>query len=606
MIRGGTPVTACISNDEALYYLKIRDHEDGTYTAHYNMSKPGVYQLNIRLNDEHEIFGSPFELNIMPSKTVPDQCIAEGDALKVVYPGVLSSFNIIARDVFGNNKTRGGEPFEVGIMGPATMKTLRDNGNGTYTCFFEAMNLADLSYLSGASIMLMVTLLGKPIQGSPFCPTIVDAPSGGPLKPNALNASKLSAANSPAGSVVTPTKPTNASVASGGSPLGSVEDRSLRSGRMSKGELSASVGPGEYKDASTSASMNKPTPARTNPSMELPASAAGMSKLERARQRALMAKSLNEGGVNESKGNNAGASYGSSVPPPPAPYDGQSSSAASPDLTQRLSRLEALNMSNNGATGAGSPGSRLQSLGARLEAAKQATKTSVTSQNVNSNASGGNTGSVATGNRKVQVTTFDPISVASNIRMGLVGPQPPTLVADEVAMWGTVHRALTMPDVVNQLVPHLQNLKDCFDWVAEDIEGTKIVKLTNPNGGGAARLLEAYDIIPAYLSKKEAKMAFFVILSSQVQFVIDRICDHSSFAYTMQRNAGNVPTAAGSVGLEFSSFVKLLLLICIHSLSKASTFSSLYSTTEVRSCCWDCKYYGIKYYFAMNVRQRLM
>jgi hypothetical protein len=61
-------------------------------------------------------------------------------------------------------------------------------------------------------------------------------------------------------------------------------------------------------------------------------------------------------------------------------------------------------------------------------------------------------------------------------------------------------------------------LKQVFDALSEAVEGAAILKLTNSSGGGAARLLEEYDIIPAYLSKREAKMAFFVVLSAQVLF----------------------------------------------------------------------------------------
>jgi hypothetical protein len=562
MARGGTPVTASISNDDSLYYLKVRDHEDGTYSAHYIMCKPGVYQLNIRLNDEHEIFGSPFELNIMPSKTVPEQCIAEGEALKFIHPSTLSSFTIIARDIFGNSKTRGGEPFEVGVMGPATMKSLRDNGNGTYTCFFEAMNLADLNYLTGASVMLMVTLFGKPIQGSPFCPTILDAPLNSSVRSNLNSTSSRVAASGLVNNAVTPVKAPGSSVASVNDSVND-EKSSVHSGRMSKSELLMATAPDNAPSAKSA--EGRVSSLQSKSGFDPTANTAGLSKLERARQRAIMAKSLNEnGGVGESKSGHSSLPYNSLVapppPPPPLPYDASSGSLP-PDLTMRLNKLEALNKAVNSISSPGTGGaSRLQSLGARLEAAKLSTTRPLTAAVSTGPDFGSGSPSKKSPNSHL---SFDPISVAANIRMGLVGPQPPTLTSEEVAMWGTVHRALTMPEVVNQVVPHLQCLKGSFDWVSEEIEGSRVVRLTNSAGGGMARLLESYDIIPAYLTKKEAKMAFFVILSSQ-------------------RNAGNVPAAAGSVGLEFSSFVKLLLLVCIHSLSKTSTFSSLYSTTEVR------------------------
>lgn len=69
---------------------------------------------------------------------------------------------------------------------------------------------------------------------------------------------------------------------------------------------------------------------------------------------------------------------------------------------------------------------------------------------------------------------------------------------------------------IAQLTPHFNALKASFDLLAETVEGQSILRLTNASHGGLARLLEEFDVIPSYLSKKEAKMSFFVILSAQV------------------------------------------------------------------------------------------
>ena len=42
-----------------------------------------------------------------------------------------SSFTIYAKDIFHNIKIRGGDPFEVGVMGAAQLKSLQDNNDGT-------------------------------------------------------------------------------------------------------------------------------------------------------------------------------------------------------------------------------------------------------------------------------------------------------------------------------------------------------------------------------------------------------------------------------------------------------------------------------------------
>ena len=167
VIVGGMPFTATLTDENYLYYLRIVDNEDGTYGAHYIVSRPGIYSLNIRLNDEHDIYGSPFEVNILPSRTVADKCTAEGDSLVHLQAGVYSYFTITARDTFSNQKQRGGDAFEVGVMGPAQLQSLVDNGDGTYQCCLIAQNPSEMSYYATSSLMVIVTLQGKHINGSP-------------------------------------------------------------------------------------------------------------------------------------------------------------------------------------------------------------------------------------------------------------------------------------------------------------------------------------------------------------------------------------------------------------------------------------------------------
>lgn len=175
--RGGMPVTCTISNDDLLYYVGITDNENGSYSGFYTLSTPGKYQLSIRLNDEHEVFGSPYDIEILPSKTIAAKSEAEGMCLQQVEPGTPSSFTIYACDSYGNRKARGGDQFEVGIMGPAQLMALHDNLDGSYVCTFEAQDPTMLNYYAPSSLMIVVTLHGKAINGSPFRPVILDAPA---------------------------------------------------------------------------------------------------------------------------------------------------------------------------------------------------------------------------------------------------------------------------------------------------------------------------------------------------------------------------------------------------------------------------------------------
>lgn len=174
--KGGMPITATISNADSLYYLRIQDNDDGTYLAQYTLGAHGSYDLSIKINDEHHIFGSPFHIEILPSRTIPKFCVAQGQALQQIKAREIETFTITAKDGYGNSKTRGGDPFEVGVMGPAQLRSLKDNADGTYTCEIEASNPSSVSYVAASSLMILVTLQGKHIQGSPFKPTILDDP----------------------------------------------------------------------------------------------------------------------------------------------------------------------------------------------------------------------------------------------------------------------------------------------------------------------------------------------------------------------------------------------------------------------------------------------
>lgn len=174
---GGLPFTATLADDECLYYLRVTDNNDGTYAAYYVVSRPGRYQLSILLNDEHDIYGSPFEVEILPSKALPEKCTAHGEVLLHCLPAAESVFTIVSRDTFGNQKLKGGEAFEVGVMGAAKLSSLQDNGDGSYRCAFEAQSPTDLDYYASNTLMIQVTLNGKHISGSPFRPVIEELSS---------------------------------------------------------------------------------------------------------------------------------------------------------------------------------------------------------------------------------------------------------------------------------------------------------------------------------------------------------------------------------------------------------------------------------------------
>eukprot|EP01031_Cornospumella_fuschlensis_P036737 gene36737-44562_t len=84
--RGNMPVTASIINEElgVLYYCAVVDNEDGTYFCQYTIPTAAKYSLHVKLNGEHAIFGSPFELTVLPTKTHAAACSAAGEVLEKI------------------------------------------------------------------------------------------------------------------------------------------------------------------------------------------------------------------------------------------------------------------------------------------------------------------------------------------------------------------------------------------------------------------------------------------------------------------------------------------------------------------------------------------
>jgi hypothetical protein len=118
-----------------------------------------------------------------------------------------------------------------------------------------------------------------------------------------------------------------------------------------------------------------------------------------------------------------------------------------------------------------------------------------------------------------------------------------------------------------------------------------VIKLATSGSlqGGLYKMLELYDGTPTYLSKVEVKVLFSLTLHAQVtqRFLLVGCCNFSDSLLTCaQRNLRSpAASAGGGTGLDFPSFLKFLVMISYHALSKTSSYSSLYSTMEVRLTC---------------------
>jgi hypothetical protein len=80
----------------------------GTFIFFYRPQLAGKYLVSVRLG-QGDVPGSPFESHVEPGKTDTASCSASGLGLLCAEAGVESTFNIISRDSYGNQRTNGGE-----------------------------------------------------------------------------------------------------------------------------------------------------------------------------------------------------------------------------------------------------------------------------------------------------------------------------------------------------------------------------------------------------------------------------------------------------------------------------------------------------------------
>jgi len=204
---GNLPITATVSNATHLYYLDLKDHQDGKFSGSYTLSQAGEYELNILLNEEHHISQSPFHLAILPAKTLAKHCFAEGALLSKLpvptsptTPAFTGSFIIQAMDGYGNTKQHGGDPFEIGVLGPAQLVDLCDHEDGKYTVTLQTLPPAASGPggLGLGGVSIMVSLYGKPIASSPFVPTLVSYSNPNPNPNNLIPSPSVQTTGSPA------------------------------------------------------------------------------------------------------------------------------------------------------------------------------------------------------------------------------------------------------------------------------------------------------------------------------------------------------------------------------------------------------------------------
>lgn len=118
-------------------FYALKDVSEG-YSAAYNVSNAGFYDLNIQLLGIH-VQGSPYRVVVSGGLTDPSSCIVRGSAKTVL--GVTGTFTLLARDRFGNFRTSGGENVQIFVLGPYNVVSrTSDLRNGQYILEFDIKN----------------------------------------------------------------------------------------------------------------------------------------------------------------------------------------------------------------------------------------------------------------------------------------------------------------------------------------------------------------------------------------------------------------------------------------------------------------------------------
>ena len=138
----------------------MSDLKNGHYTCCFSTSKSGVYFVSVLCNAV-DIEGSPFRISVQPGPTSAQGSTCTGPGLQGGYLGQPCSFEIQARDQFGNKRFSGMDDFKVIISGTGRPDVgIHDTGTGVYVVTYVPT--------VGGDYYISVTHMGKEVNDSPF------------------------------------------------------------------------------------------------------------------------------------------------------------------------------------------------------------------------------------------------------------------------------------------------------------------------------------------------------------------------------------------------------------------------------------------------------
>jgi len=177
-----------------------------------------------------------------------------------------------------------------------------------------------------------------------------------------------------------------------------------------------------------------------------------------------------------------------------------------------------------------------------------------------SNRQGGNQ---SAGGRQEGHPSSNHVELVSSFAAGLYQSTPPEDLSNENRRaWSVTDDALRSTEVINTISSNIAGMEKCFHLAAD--KGVAFLSPTD-NGAGLYKLFEEFDVIPAYLSKKELKGLNNLIIRAQ------------SLQFGKQLIGSN-----GKGAISLTSFLKLLVLTALHGLAKTSAFNSLYPTVKAK------------------------